>query len=118
MGQGGYRPNAGRKSGVPNKSTAEMRALIDAVSKKRATKEEGEGLEQVVMRLFELADGVTVQRADKDGEEKVFLLPPSEPAARTILELRFGKARQSVEVDDVSEGPRVVFVHPGKGKIV
>jgi hypothetical protein len=93
----------GRKAGVPNKSTQELRDLIDKISHQRTIVAETEGatktvsgLEQVVERLFELADGVQVEKT-MDGKETVFSVLPSEAAAKTVLELRFGKARQSIE---------------------
>jgi len=51
----------------------------------------------LIERLWELVEGVEVQKVLKDGETRIYSQPPDSFAAKTILEFRFGKAPQTLE---------------------
>jgi hypothetical protein len=94
MGRGSKKGEhrGGRKKGILNKSTAEVKALIDQAGKSRG------GMEMVLKRLFELADGITVVEKNGNGNERIYTKPPDGFAARTLLEHRFGRPAQSIEM--------------------
>lgn len=94
---GGARPGAGRKPGVPNKSTQDVKLLIEAMSDAMKTGNET-AMQKTVRKLFERSHGVTAQREGNDGEAIVYEVPPDPMSARILLEMRFGKAKESVEV--------------------
>jgi hypothetical protein len=83
-----YRSRGGSRKGIPNKSTSDVRAVIDRVAKKHG------GMDFVFKQLFELVKGVSVNVTDKKGEEHVYDKPPDPLAAKILLEYRYGKAPQ------------------------
>jgi hypothetical protein len=95
---GGRRPGAGRKAGIKNKSTYEVKAIINSIIPAK----ERYGL------LAELARGITVQEIDKEGGVRVYEKPPSEPALKILCEYADGKPAQSVDV--TSGGSKIAGV--------
>ena len=101
------RKRGGSRKGKPNKSTAEVKHLIDL-----AAKEHG-GMQFVFEKLFELVAGVTIQTVDKKGEEHVYDKPPDAFAAKILLEYRYGKAPQPItgpEGESLLEAIKVLIV--------
>ena len=109
------------RKGKQNKSTREVKAIIDAVSEARAAGSP-DRMTAAVTKLFDLADGVMVE-----GEESVFRTKPDVAAIRTLLEFRFGRPKETMEIQDDSQKlkgvPQVILVPPkwwvtkhGKGK--
>lgn len=87
MTRGGKREGAGRKHGVRNKSTMQVKDLLDKCV----------DFEVVVGKLYELAQGVEVEKYVKD-ENVVYSEKPDAFAAKVLLEYRFGKPQQSVDI--------------------
>lgn len=73
----------GRTRGVKNKSCSEIKTLLDS----------NVDFNLVVKKLFELTQGVKVQKG-----EGYYLMPPDAQAAKILLEYRFGKAMQQMDV--------------------
>jgi hypothetical protein len=84
----------GRTLGSENKSKAYARDLIDSIALKRYGKE---GFGHVIEKMFELVDGVTVQKTYKDGETVVYTEKPDSFAGKLLMEYRLGKAPQPME---------------------
>lgn len=97
MARGGKRDGAGRKKGIPNKSTQDVKELIDKVDQAMKTGDRT-AMEQTVRALFERSHGVTAQREGRDGEAIVYEVPPDPMSARILLEMRFGKAKETVDL--------------------
>lgn len=90
------------------KPTLTLRQLVDAASAARvdpATKRDG--LQRVVDLMFEKAMGVQVQENDAHapGGVRVFTLPPDVAAAKLLIEHRFGRAKETVEVQTPDLAP-------------
>lgn len=88
-GQSGN-PN-GKPAGIKNKSTLDIKAVLDSEVDFR----------QVVKKLLELVMGVTVQ-TKHEGETIVYERPPDAHAAKILLEYRFGRPTQSIDLGDTS----------------
>ena len=84
---GGARPGAGR----PRKRVKHAGAIS------RAEKQIVDRLPEVVGRLLELADGITVQEVDPDGGERVYTRPPDREAARYLVDRIMGKPTERRE---------------------
>lgn len=98
-GKGGKIPGQGRKKGSRNVVTVEIKDMIDRVS--RAREKDGEaGMARVIDAMFERAIGVTVREPDAraPGGERVYEVAPDVAAAKLLIEMRHGKAKESVEV--------------------
>lgn len=93
--KGGKREGAGRKTGVPNKSNLEIKQLLDSEI----------DFVTVVKRLMELVEGVTIQETRANGDEVVYTRPPDSAAAKILLEYRFGKPNQQVDI--TSDGKEI-----------
>lgn len=90
----------GKKVGSRNKSTKEIKELIDVVAQKR---HKTQGLSPVIDALFESAEGVTVQDTNEKGEVNVYTKEPNVLAIKTILEYRFGKPKEQNDETLTSE---------------
>ncbi len=77
----------GRIKGKPNKSTLEIRQLIDSCV----------DFNEVFSKLYELTKGVEVQKLTDDGNI-VYTKPPDPFAAKILIEHRFGKAPQAIDI--------------------
>ena len=98
---GGARPGAGRKS------TREKYApKINATEKKIA-----DSLLNLVDRMAELANGVSVQEISKDGEAFVYVRPPDRQAIEYLMNRIMGKPIQPQEITGEDGGPLKVLVH-------
>lgn len=86
-GTGGARPGAGR----PQKREKHAGPIA------RAEKRIADRLPEVVDRLLELANGVTVQETTPEGEERIYERPPDREAAKYLLDRIMGKPMQRQE---------------------
>lgn len=93
MPAGGRREGAGRKPGVPNKGTHEVRDLLDAVFAKV----------DPVKKLVALLN----KPMDAGVEARVLL---------RLLEYRYGQPKQSVEISGADGGPIAHTIFFGEGK--
>jgi hypothetical protein len=84
-----------------------IRALIDAASEARRTGNTS-GLEKVIDAMFEKATGITVQEPDGHGGERVYTQPPDVAAAKLLTENRFGRPKETVEVQQPDLAPSSV----------
>ena len=99
-GKGGARKGAGRKKGKTGKAVGEIRELIDQVSKEQGVR----GLKGVIQSLFERAQGSITRRDDGT----VVVVPPSDPAARLLLEFKFGRPKETLDLS--SQGHKIAAV--------
>lgn len=80
----------GRKKGTPNKSTAEIKEILDREV----------DFEVVVSKLFELVEGVESEKYS-GGESIVYQEKPDSYAAKILLEYRFGKPLQTINQNTI-----------------
>ena len=90
MASGGKREGAGRKPGIPNKSTYELRELLDAVFAKV----------NPVEKLISLLD----KPMDVGTEARVLL---------RLLEYRYGQPKQQIELTGENGGPVIHTIRFG-----
>lgn len=93
----------GRVAGTPNKSSQELRDAIDGISEARKQGNRT-GLQIQIDKLFQLGEGIEVQKTKSDGTTDVYTQAPDQAAIKTILEFRFGKAVQPLTHDVSDEG--------------
>jgi hypothetical protein len=105
----------GRRQGRPNRSTIYIRELIDEASD-LLTVEGRDALQQIIEAQMRIAIGVRAVRHEHDGQEVVYEVLPDTQAAKLILEHRFGKPKQAVEIIDPNEKfkglPQLILVPP------
>ncbi len=99
MPSGGARPGAGR----PRKREKYARPIA------QAEKRIADNLPNIIDKLMELADGVTVQETGKDGSERIYDRPPDREAAKYLIDRIMGKPTERQEVDN--SGDLVIRVH-------
>lgn len=104
MPKGGKRDKAGRKKGIPNKATQEIKNLIDAVARERHGKR---GLKPVIEALFVSAEGVTVKESDGKGGTNVYTKEPNVKAGEVLLAYRWGKPKEQIDVNH-SGGVKII----------
>lgn len=102
MGSGGKRKNAGRRKGSRSKATLEIKSILDSVV----------DFKVVAEKLYELSQGVEVQEKDNKGDDYVYSKAPDTNAAKILLEYRFGKPSQVVDL--TSNGESLFEVLIGK----
>lgn len=102
MANGGFRPGSGRK---PN---AQKFAGIIEKAKKRI----GDRLPEVIDKMFELAEGVTVQEIDpKTGDARIYTTPPDYRAVSYLIDRIMGKPTQPVAGDNDAPAVRIEVVY-------
>ena len=84
----GCMKTGGRTKGTRNKAPNELKTILDKIV----------DYEKVALKLFELSQGVLVQKKDKKGVPYIYEQPPDGLAAKTIFEFRFGRAAQTMAV--------------------
>jgi len=92
---GGKRPGAGRK----RKTDVHGTAIV------RAEKQIRDRLPEIIDRMLELANGVTVQETDKDGNENIYTRPPDYKAAAYLIDRIMGKPTERKEISGPDNGP-------------
>lgn len=85
---GGARPGAGRK--------AKAEKFAGSIS--RAERKIADRLPTIIDRMFDLADGVTVQEVDEDGGIRVYTRPPDYKACAYLIDRILGKTKERKEV--------------------
>jgi hypothetical protein len=96
-GKGGARPGAGRKpAGIKRVIHASPIQIVEAkISAK---------LPWLADKLFELAEGVQVQKIDRKGHRRIYSEPPDRQAIESLIDRVMGKPTQPVSlVDKVRE---------------
>ena len=88
----GSQKTGGRTKGTANKATQELKNIIDSCV----------DMNQVVGKLYELVNGVTVQET-KGEAPVVYQKPPDSFAAKILLEYRYGKPQQYIDVTSKGE---------------
>lgn len=87
--------SGGRKKGTPNKSTAEIKELLD----------EEVDFGVVISKLFELVEGVSLEKQTMEGAI-VYQEKPDAYAAKILLEYRYGKPVQTVNQNTTVTTPQ------------
>lgn len=107
--------SGGKRKGSPNRSTIYIRDLIDETSD-LLTVEGRDALQQIIEALFRLAIGIRAVRHEREGQEVVYEVLPDTQAAKLILEHRYGKPKQAIELIDPNEQfkglPQLILVPP------
>lgn len=89
----GKKTGGGSRKGKPNKSTREVRELIDRVGKRYG------GMRAVFEAQFSLAVGIRIERENKKGEKEIYEKEPSTSAAEFLAEYRYGKPLRQMEIE-------------------
>jgi len=87
----------GSRKGKPNKSTQDIKKLLD----------ERVDFGIVIDKLMELVNGVQVQKVN-GGQIRIYTDKPDSFAAKILLEYRFGKAPQPTDFH-LPEGKRLII---------
>lgn len=85
--KGGQRPGAGR----PRKRDVHGTAIVQAEKQIR------DRLPELIGRMLELANGITVQETDKDGGVNVYTRPPDYKAGAYLIDRIMGKPTERRE---------------------
>lgn len=86
---------AGKPGRSGRKPKAEKYARPIAAAEKRIA----DHLPFIIDRLFELAEGVTVQETGSDGKERIYTRAPDYRAASYLVDRLMGKPAQSIEAE-------------------
>jgi hypothetical protein len=97
---GGARPGAGRKP------RAELHARPIKVAEKRIA----DRLPLLIDNLFTLADGVTIQEEDEDGNPRIYSRPPDRHANEYLVNRILGKPTERSESDVSLSGGVVIHL--------
>lgn len=92
-GKGGRRPGAGRPRGTIKRVRSEM--PVQAAESKIRDK-----LPWLVDKLFELAEGVEVQKRDRQGQTRVYSEIPDREAIKYLMDRVMGKPVQPIDLRD------------------
>jgi hypothetical protein len=84
----GKKTGGGSRKGKRNKSTEEIKELLDSRV----------DFEVVVEKLYELVQGVTVKKASPSGAPIIYTEKPDVSAAKILIEYRYGKPLQRTEL--------------------
>lgn len=85
------------QSGNPNGRTPKRDKHAGAIS--RAEKRIADKLPILIDRMLELADGVTVQERDREGELDVYTRPPDRQALEYLMNRIMGKPTERRETE-------------------
>lgn len=85
MAKNGIKSGGGSRKGSPNKSTQNIKNIIDGIV----------NFNEVVGKLFELANGVLA----KNDQGVIYNKPPDTAAIKILMEYRFGKPRQELSIE-------------------
>ncbi len=91
----------GRKPGSKNKETLQLKEILDSTV----------DFSVVAQKLYELTQGVTVQKETQDGP-RIYEEKPDAYAARTLIEFRYGKPKQQIEQHNTGEmtfAPQIIL---------
>lgn len=88
MAHGGSREGSGRQS-----KATKYAGTINRAERKIADK-----LPSIIDRMFELADGVTVQVVDMDGGVNIYTKPPDYKACAYLIDRILGKVTERKEI--------------------
>ena len=99
--KGGKREGAGRPAGGVNRATQEIKNIID----------ESVDFYEVIGKIMELVKGVSVVQNTPDGPI-VYERPPDSNAAKLLLEYRFGKPKQQMDVSIDTLEPTIINIVP------
>lgn len=105
----GKKTGGGSRKGVPNKSTAEVKEIMDSIVEWNV----------VVEKMYSLVKGIMVQKTnEKDGTVYVEDKEPNVQAAKLLLEYRFGKPKEQIDIKatETIERVELVVVHKRDGK--
>ena len=80
--------HGGRKKGTKNKKTPEIKQLLDKIV----------DFPRLLGKLQELSDGIQIRTIGGDGIAKIYDKGPDAQAAKILLEYRFGKPSQAVDL--------------------
>lgn len=80
--------------------------LLDQISASFGKGDE-DGMAKAIHGLFERAHGITVER-EVGGELVVYSVPPDVLAIKALMEFRFGKPKETVEVQTPDLKPKSV----------
>lgn len=92
-GRGGARVGGGRRKGSTNIQKRAIRDIIDNVV----------DMEDVIERVVQLSEGVWVERETADGGIIVYKEKPDAFAAKLLLEYRYGKPNQAVDLTSLGK---------------
>ena len=102
MAKRGCEKGESRRKGKPNKSTQEIKDIIDA----------NVDFNVVIQKMVELIKGVEVQGTNKNGTTYLMDLQPNTFAAKLLLEYRFGKPKETVNLGkDTIDAIEVIIRH-------
>lgn len=87
-GRNGGKKTGGRVKGSVNKSKDEIKELLDA----------NVDWSVLVGKLVELSNGVSIVKINEKGQQIVYQNPPDSTASKILLEYRYGKPQQKVEL--------------------
>jgi hypothetical protein len=71
----------------------------------RAEKQIADRLPDLIENLFTLAEGVTVQETDKDGNERIYTRPPDYKANEYLINRIMGKPTERQEISGIDGDP-------------
>jgi len=90
---------SGNPKGRPKKSEKHAGAVA------KAEKQIADRLPMLIGKMLELAEGVTVQEIDKEGNETIYTRPPDRQAAEYLINRIMGKPTERQEVSGPEGGP-------------
>lgn len=97
-------------AGKPGRSGRKPKAVQNARPIALAEKQIGDRLPLLIDKLFELAEGVTVQERDSTGKTRVYERPPDFKAASYLVDRVMGKPKQAVEASGPDGGALLIRV--------
>lgn len=92
-GRGGKRPGSGRPKGT-------VKRVIHQTSIQAAEGKIRDRLPWLVDKMLELADGVEIERTDRQGQRRIYSEPPDREAIKYLMDRVMGKAVQPVSLVD------------------
>ena len=101
-GHGGPRPHAGRKR-------SSVRELLDAAAV-AAERQITDHMPRLIQNMLVLANGVSVEKTDSEGETYVYTQPPDRAANEYLINRVMGKPTDKTEAEVNLSGGVTIFL--------